>query len=92
MSTRGWEFSRSPFDPAAKIRGRAVRRMGEILNEMDRPSTGGRPKKNSEPGRPVSRKQAAEDAGISEQQQKQAQRVAKVPEDEFEADASTPAP
>ena len=74
---------------AAKIRGRAVRRMGEILNDMESArggDRGGGRGNQGEARRPlVSRKQAAEDAGISEHQQKQAQNVAKVPEAEFEA-------
>lgn len=66
---------------AARIRGRAIRRAGELLAQIDRPETGGRPK-NGEGDRTVS--SAAREAGMSKHQQIQATRIANVPEDQFE--------
>lgn len=71
---------------AKRIRARAVRRMGELLKEIE-PSKGGYHKNYARDGADPStqtRKQAARDAGISERQQKQALKLADVPEQEFE--------
>jgi len=73
---------------ATKIRGRAIRRCGELLAEI-KPAKGGRPTDEklgrastlvSEP----TRAGAAKDAGLSSHQQKTALRVAAVPEPLFE--------
>jgi len=69
---------------AKRIRARAIRRAGELLKQIDRPEQGGRPPKNGGGGHPVSRTQAATEAGMSEQQRKDALRVASVPADDFE--------
>ena len=66
-----------------RIQARAVRRMGELLKEYD---GRGRPEENMEGALPdLSQAEAAEAAGISEHQRKQAVRVANVPDAEFEA-------
>ena len=70
---------------ADRIQARAIRRCGELLKQIDRPQQGGRPKKNRDGSDPVSRTQAAREAGLSERQQKTAIRVANIPEDEFDA-------
>lgn len=67
---------------AMRIKARAIRRCGELLAEIE-------PAKNQyENGRggasPSSRKSAADAAGLSDDQRKDALRVASVPEDEFE--------
>lgn len=69
---------------AQRIQARAIRRASALLKQIDRPSQGGRPKKNGEGDHPVSYKQAATDAGMSEHQRKQTMRVGNVPDDEFE--------
>lgn len=72
---------------AARIQGRAIHRMGELLEEVEagvnrhvaaaRESRGG--------GAPTSRTAAARDAGLSRDQMHTALRVARVPAAEFEA-------
>jgi hypothetical protein len=57
---------------AVRIQARAIRRCGELLNQIEA-SKGGRPT------------QAAREAGLSEWQQKTAVRVANVPEQQFES-------
>jgi hypothetical protein len=72
---------------ATRIQARAIRRCGELLKEIEtmqgkrtdlEPVEGDLPKSTT-------RKSAAEEAGLSEWQQKTAVRVANVPEEEFEA-------
>lgn len=74
-------------EAATKIRCRAVRRCGELLKQIKK-SQGGRPKTNGKlvgAPPPVSRTQAARDAGLSKDQQMTATRVAAIPKAEFEA-------
>lgn len=68
---------------ARMIRNRAIRQMGKVLEAIE-PVNAARDRKDGA-DLPLSRKQAARDAGISERQQKTALRVASLPEDEFEA-------
>jgi hypothetical protein len=80
------------FKLATRIQARAIRRCGELLKEFE-------PAKNQYDAQAdggLSRTQAAEEAGLSERQQKTAVRVANVPKEEFEPaknqhDASTAA-
>lgn len=69
---------------ATRIRDRAIRRAGELLKQIE-PGKGGRP---SETGiaadTSFTRKDAAEQAGMSKRQQVTAIRVANVPEVDFE--------
>ncbi len=69
---------------AHKIRARAIRRMGEVMKEIE-PSPG-RPAKEitTGTGSNLTRTQAARDAGLSPRQQAQAMRLANIPADEFE--------
>lgn len=75
---------------ARRIQGRAVRRMGELLkpfqatNQHEANARGG--------DSPSTQRQAAESAGLSKDQEKQAVRVANVPEEEFEAVIESPSP
>ena len=79
---------------AQRINGRAVRRCGELLREAD--GRGEHRKSKTDGGdsssNPPSRKELAESAGISERQQVTATRVARIPEDEFEAAVDSPDP
>jgi len=70
---------------AERIRARAIRRCGELLRAIKRPEQGGRPTKNGGGSAPVSRAQAGRDAGLSRDQRRDAIRVARVPEADFEA-------
>lgn len=73
-----------------KIRARAIRRCGELLQEL--PTKPGK-RTDLEPGGGASpRSEAAKDAGLSRDQVKQAVRVASIPEKAFEAavEAETP--
>lgn len=74
---------------AMKIRARAVRRCGELLKEIDS-ATGAHLKRSG--ADPLSRKQAAEDAGMSPRQAKDAIRVANVPAEKFEEQVESESP
>lgn len=78
---------------ARRVHGRAVRRVGELLNEIEA-SVGGRPKKTSSgtDGSLSPRRSAADEAGLSVRQQETAQRVARVPETDFEEQIESPTP
>ena len=81
---------------AQRINGRAVRRCGELLREADGrrgqnlPGTksGGTPTFSE----PPSRKDLANAAGLSKDQQVTASRVARIPEEEFEAAVESESP
>ena len=78
---------------AQRIQLRALRRVGELLAEIE-PSKGGRPKATDGTVSSLSdRQQAAQDAGLSERQHATALRIAHVPEQQFEEQVeSSPAP
>lgn len=67
---------------ARRIRARATRRAGELLKQIE-PASGARSDLGTAAAQ-GSRKQAAADAGMSQRQAKTAQRLANVPEDDFE--------
>jgi hypothetical protein len=72
-------------DMARRIKHRAFRRAGELIRQIE-PARGGDRRSDQRDGSVplVSRKQAAFDAGLSERQMKQVQRMANVPEPVFE--------
>lgn len=75
-----------------RIRDRAIRRMGELLKQIE-PSKGGRPPETRVADHPsYSRQSVATSAGISPHQAKQAVRVANVPAAEFERQVESPKP
>jgi beta-phosphoglucomutase-like phosphatase (HAD superfamily) len=65
---------------ADRIQARAVRRAGELLKQLD-----GRGDHMKKGGTSLSRTDAANRAGMSDDQRKTAVRVANVPDDEFES-------
>lgn len=68
---------------AQRIQARAIRRAGELLKQI-MPNKGGRPSETSAAtDTSLSRKQAADDAGLSDRQRNNALRVASVDEQEF---------
>ena len=70
---------------ADRIQARAIRRAGELLKEFDGRDGRNLPKKEgNHPFSSPTQTKAAEEAGMSEYQQKTAVRVANVPEEEFE--------
>lgn len=73
----------SLFRLATKIKARAIKRCGELLQEIA-PQQGQRTDQPRVGNGPKSRAEAARDAGLSERQRKTALRVAAVPDDEFE--------
>jgi hypothetical protein len=84
----------SLFKMATRIQARAIRRCGELLKEIESASLA-QLKQNRRDGDGPSvetRKQAAEEAGLSERQQKTAVRVANIPEEEFEAQVESDPP
>ena len=69
---------------ALRIQQRAQRRLGELLKQIPRADEATRfGQVGAHP--PVTRTQAAADAGLSEHQRKTALRIANVPEPDFEA-------
>lgn len=68
-----------------RIKARAVLRMGELFNEIEPKDKGGDRKSLEGRVSSDSRAQAASAAGISQDQRKQAQRIANLPRDEVEA-------
>lgn len=74
---------------ATRIRDRAIRRAGELIKQIDRPETGGRPKNGMDT---LTVSGAARDAGMSKHQQVQAVRVANVPADDFERQVESNTP
>ncbi|MGB6487554.1 MAG: hypothetical protein WBE91_11775 [Steroidobacteraceae bacterium] len=76
---------------ALRIQQRAQRRMGELLKTFPRGDEATRyGQEGAHP--PVTRGQAASDAGLSEYQRKTAQRIASVPQVEFEAHVESAKP
>jgi hypothetical protein len=67
---------------AMRIRSRAIKRCGELLKEVEAKKGGDRKSKDRE--RPIDRKTAADEAGMSPRQAKDAIRVANVPQETFE--------
>ena len=77
---------------ASRIKARAARRAGELLHQIE-PDKGGRPSETKVGDRlGFTRTDAARDAGMSEHQQKQAQRIAAISEHDFEAQVESPKP
>jgi hypothetical protein len=78
---------------ADRIQARAIRRCGVLLEQI-KPARGGDRGNAATGGRPPvgSRKKSATKAGLSEHQRKTAQRVANVPEAEFEKAVESPNP
>lgn len=75
---------------ATRIRDRAIRRAGELLQQIT-PNPGART--DLEPGRPTpTRLSAARDAGLSRDQMHTALRVASVPRDDFERQVESTKP
>ena len=69
---------------AAEIRIRAERRLGEMLADSDLQKGGRPPEKTGRVERPVSKQPTLADAGISKDLSSRAQKLAAVPEAEFE--------
>lgn len=72
-------------DMSKRIRARAIRRAGELLKQVE-PNAGGRPAKTSvATDTSFTRTDLAQSAGMSVRQQLNAIRVARVPQDQFDA-------
>lgn len=69
---------------ARRIRVQATRRCGELINQIESQSKNNAKKRRGGEPPSLSRKQAAKDAGLSDDQRKNAQRVANVPQSEFD--------
>lgn len=67
---------------ALRVRARAIRRCGELLQAMEK-SKGGRPPKETYRDAPIGKSEAARQAGMSQDQKNTALRVASIPEEEF---------
>jgi hypothetical protein len=77
---------------AVRIQARAYRRMGELLKQIPagEGARGGKRQEGTLP--PLTRTQAATDAGLSEHKRKTALRIASVPEREFDRQIETASP
>jgi hypothetical protein len=69
---------------AMRIRARAIRRCGELLKEFEATAGVRRAGRGSAAGTTSARKKAGDEAGLTEEQRKDALRVANVPEEDFE--------
>lgn len=76
---------------ATRIKARAARRAGELLKQIEA-GQGARDGKREVADRPPLRGEIARDAGMSPHQSKQAQRIASVPEADFDAQVESPKP
>jgi hypothetical protein len=76
---------------ADRIKARAIRRCGELA-KLIQPAKGGDRKSKGRPASIDSRKAAANGAGLSAHQLKQAIRVANVPQESFDAQVESDAP
>ena len=70
---------------AMRIKVRAMNRCGELLKQIESASGARTDKPGSATGHRLTRKGAATDAGLSKRQQRDALRIANIPEDDFEA-------
>ena len=75
----------SLMDMAARIRGRAIRRAGELLQQIEARKGANQNIGTATDTKVLTRKDAAEQAGMSKRQAVTAVRVANVPAKEFEA-------
>jgi hypothetical protein len=76
---------------AQRIKARAVRRAGELLQQIE-PGQGARDGKRGEGDHTPLRSDAARDAGFSKHQQVQATRIAAIPDRDFEEQVEAPKP
>ena len=76
---------------AVRIQARAERRMGELMKQIPRGDEATRYGQET-PLPPVTRTQAADDAGLSEHERKRALRVASIPEERFNAQVESDNP
>jgi hypothetical protein len=79
------------FNEATRIKARAIRRVGELLREIE-PAQGANQNIREAALPNVGRAAAATDAGLSEHQRKTALRVANVPEQDFEREVESDTP
>jgi hypothetical protein len=77
---------------AKRIKGRAIRRCGELLRQIEPPKFRGNQHEEVGDDTGPNRKQAASDAGLSERQRKQALRIANIPQQSFEQQIEADSP
>lgn len=81
------------LEMANRIKARAVHRMGELFNQIEPQSRAALRQGGTSPSEiGFGREQAARDAGISQDQRKQAQKIAEIPRDEFDEILESSAP
>ncbi len=74
---------------ATRIRDRAIRRAGELLTQLNGK---GNNQHTADAGPKLTQQQAAQDAGLSPRQQKEAVRIARIPQKDFERQVESPNP
>lgn len=77
---------------AARIKARATRRAGELLTQIEASGTRTDLTSSGQPSQVITRTDAAREAGMSPHQQKQAVRIAAIPEPEFERQVESQKP
>lgn len=77
---------------AIRIHARAIRRCGELLKQLEPKHGANQNIKGPESPKVLTRTQAAEDAGLSDDERKWALRVANVPADSFERQVESESP
>ena len=77
---------------AARIKARATRRAGELLSQIEASGTRTDLTSSGQPSQVITRTDAAREAGMSPHQQKQAVRIAAIPEPEFERQVESQKP
>jgi hypothetical protein len=76
---------------ATRIRDRAIRRAGELLQQIDGRG-GDRSKSEGDHTSALTQADAAREAGLSKHQQVQAVRIANIPQDDFDRQVDSPKP
>jgi hypothetical protein len=77
---------------ADRIQARAIRRCGELLQQLPADKGGRPPETRGDAPPSLTRTQAAVDAGLSRDQRRTALRVASVPKDSFDAQVESDSP
>jgi hypothetical protein len=80
------------LNTATRIKARAIQRCGQLLKAIAPAKGANQNIRGGAPPNVVTRASAAREAGLSKDQQKQAQRVASIPKDTFEKLVESPKP
>lgn len=79
------------YNFAVRVKARAIRRCGELLQQIEK-GRGGQPSHATRGDAPPSRNQTARDAGLSDDQRKDALRLASIPAADFDETVESDTP